>query len=404
MFDSHQFFKTRFSSHIKETSRYLRYIFNGHIAVAMFFFISALAYYYQQWLVQMPANFPTAIIMAVVFGGLASHSPVRTLLKDPDLVFLLPAEYKLRPYFRNTLIYSFVIQLYVILLAAAVFGPLYFASFPAQTGGTYLLIIVVLLIFKLWNLLANWWMLKTRDPRSRATEQFVRLLLNVVSFYFFINGEWLFAAATTVLLVGLILYDFSLSKRQAGIVWDLLVQKDQARMHTFYRIANMFTDVPHLRNQIKKRHWLVSLLTKGVSFKQDKTFDYLYRITMVRSGDYLGLYLRLLVIGGLAIYFVPNMWVKLAFSLLFIYLSGFQMMTLWQHHRTVVWLDLYPVHKKRRQQALTKWLLELMVVNTFLFGLLFLFMGNFLGLLIVWIGGSIFSYLFINGYVKNQLT
>ena len=43
MFNSHEFFRNRFSDHIKETSRYLRYMFNGHIAVAMIFLVSAVA-------------------------------------------------------------------------------------------------------------------------------------------------------------------------------------------------------------------------------------------------------------------------------------------------------------------------------------------------------------------------
>ena len=112
MFDSHEFYKKRFSSHLKETGRYLKYIFNGHMAFAILFFISASAYYYQQWLTELPANFPTALIIGITFGLIVSYSPVRTLLKEPDLVFLIVAETKMGAYFRNALIYSFVIQLY----------------------------------------------------------------------------------------------------------------------------------------------------------------------------------------------------------------------------------------------------------------------------------------------------
>lgn len=37
MFDSHALYKKRLSSHVKNLSRYLKYMFNGHIAFAMFF-------------------------------------------------------------------------------------------------------------------------------------------------------------------------------------------------------------------------------------------------------------------------------------------------------------------------------------------------------------------------------
>ncbi|MRH44136.1 ABC transporter permease [Aquibacillus halophilus] len=404
MFNAQQFFNERFSAHLKEISRYLRYIFTGHLVIAMLFIVSALAFYYQQWLAIIPENFPSVLIISLLFSIVASYSPVRTLLKEPDLVFLLPAEHKMGPYFRSSLIYSFVVQLYLVFLIAAVLGPLYFASFPVGTNSPYILVIVILLVLKVWNLFANWWILKIRDIRSRTIDHTIRFLLNFFTFFFFINGEVLFAGITTILLFGLFMYDFYLSKQNVGIVWDLLVEKDRMRMRTFYRIANMFTDVPHLKTQIKKRHWLVALIVRNVPYKQEKTFAYLYRITTIRSGEYLGIYSRLFIIGALSVYFIPNMGIQIAFSILFIYLSGFQMMTLWQHYRTIAWLDIYPVKKEWREQAFTSWLLALMLSQTLLFGLLFMFLGNISGLVIVWLGGTLFSYLFVHGYVKKRLT
>ncbi|CDQ21103.1 ABC transporter permease [Halobacillus karajensis] len=404
MINAKEFWTKRFSEHTKETSRYLKYIFNGHIAVAMLFFISALAYYYQQWLQDLPEDFPTAWIIAVAFGFMASYSPVRTLLKEPDLVFLLPAEYQLGDYFKRCLIYSYVVQLYVIFVLSAALGPLYFASYPELGTQYYLMMIGIVLIIKVWNMMSNWWMLKERNPRARLIDQLVKAVLNIAIFYFLSQGEWIFASIVTVLLVAVVLYTYSVSKQKAGLVWDLLVEKDQQRMRTFYRIANMFTDVPHLKNTVKKRHTLVRILVEGIPYRQDKTFSYLYKITFIRSSDYLGMYIRLIVIGGLAIWFVSNLWVKVIFAILFLYLSAFQMMTLWNHHRTIAWLDLYPVKKEWKQKAILQWLQQIILFQTFLFGLLFLFQWNLVGLVFVWMGGSLFSYLFIQTYVKKKLT
>lgn len=404
MINAKEFWTKRFSEHMKETSRYLKYIFNGHIAVAMLFFISALAYYYQQWLQELPEDFPTAWIIAIAFGFMASYSPVRTLLQEPDLVFLLPAEYQLGDYFTRCLYYSYVVQLYVIFLISAALGPLYFASYPELGTQYYLMMIGVVLIVKVWNMVSNWWMLKERNPRTRAIDQLVKALLNVAIFYFFAQGEWVYASIVTIMLVGVVLYTYTISKRKAGLAWDLLVSKDQQRMRTFYRIANMFTDVPHLKNTVKKRHAIVRALVNGIPYRQEKTYSYLYRITFIRSSDYLGMYLRLIAIGGLAIWFVPNVWVKVAFAILFLYLSAFQMMTLWNHHRTIAWLDLYPVKKEWKEEALLSWLKQIMLFQTFVFGLLFIFQWNLLGLVLVWVGGSIFSYVFIHSYVKQKLT
>src|SRR5699024_4592042 len=402
MFDAHDFFKNRLSAHMKEISRYLRYIFNGHMAFAIIFFIAALAYYYQAWLAQLPKTFPSAWVIGIAFGLVASYSPVTTLLKEPDLVFLIPVEHRMGPYFRNALIYSFVVQLYLVLVVVAALGPLYFHSFSERTGKMYLLTILVLLIFKGWSLLAHWWMLRIRDVGVRRIDIAVRLLLNVAVFYFVVDGEMLFAGIGTLLFVAKFLYDWGISRKQAGLAWDVLLEKDQHRMQAFYRLANMFTDVPHLKHRVRKRHWLVALL-KRVPFSQNATYDYLYRITLVRGGDYLGMYVRLIVIGGLAIYFIPNIWVKLIFGMLFVYMACFQLMTLYQHRRAIMWLDLYPVDKRIRQRALLALLRRLGLVHTAVFTVVFLASAPSYGALFMFAGGVLFTIAFIRGYVQRKI-
>ncbi|WP_407271632.1 ABC transporter permease [Radiobacillus sp. PE A8.2] len=404
MFNAGELFRNRLSSHFIELSRYLRYMFTGHFVIALLFIISAMSYFYQAWLEELPDAFPSAFVIAVVFGLTGSYSPIRTLLKEPDLVFLLPAEHKMGTYFRYALVYSFCTQLYIVLLVGAALAPLYFAAFPLQTTREYFMLLCILLIFKLWSLLANWWVSKLRQNTTRLMDQIIRLLLAITAFYFFLQTEMLLATIITITLFGLTIFDWYLASQKAGVAWDVLVENDRNSMRAFYRIANLFTDVPHLKNEVKKRHWLVRLFVSAVPFKQEYTFNYLYRITTARSGDYLGIYMRLLIIGGLCIYYVPNFWIKIIFSILFIYLSAFQLMTMWQHHRTIIWLDIYPTKIEWRKKALKTWLLRLMIVQVFLFGLLFLFLGNVLGLVIVWIGGTLFSLSFIQGYVARKMT
>lgn len=402
MFDADALFKQRFSEYVKETSRYLRYIFNGHIAVVLFFLISAFAVYYQRWLEELPADFPTAWIIGIIFGLLASYTPVRTLLQEPDLVFLMPAEHKLHPYFRKTLLFSFGQQMLPVLFIVAAFSPLYLQSFPGRGGKMYLLSFLVLLIFKGWNLVATWWMLKVRHQAIRRLDQFVRLLLNCTIFYFVISGELMYAGLTTILFVTLFFYDLYYSGKRTGVAWDILVEADLNQMQTFYRIANLFTDVPHMKNRIKKRHWLKFLIDR-VPLAKKHTYDYLYRIAFIRSGDYLGMYMRLLVIGGLLIYFIPNEWMKLIFAVLFLYLSSFQMITLYQHFRTNMWLDLYPVDIVVRRQSVMRLLTQLTAIQVVLFTLLFIIKGLFIwsiGMLTV---GLLFMVVFFTGYVKRKL-
>src|SRR5699024_12337594 len=75
-----------------------------------------------------------------------------TLLQEPDLVFLIPAEHKMNDYFKRAIVYSFVSQLLTLLFIVAALSPLYFHSFPERGGREFLLTLLIVLVFKAWNL------------------------------------------------------------------------------------------------------------------------------------------------------------------------------------------------------------------------------------------------------------
>ncbi|SIS47481.1 ABC-2 type transport system permease protein [Salimicrobium flavidum] len=391
------------SEHVKELNRYTRYIFNGHIAVVLFFLFSAGAYFYQQWLQTIPDDFPAAWVVAVAFGSIVTYSPVRTMIKEPDLVFLLPAEFELKDYFRRCLYYSYIIQLYIIFLAAAALGPLYFTVYPELGMNHYLRIIASMLVIKGVIMVSNWWMLQERQPGVRLMDQALKWVLAVTLFYFAAVGRPIFAILVFLLITGLAAYAWKLSKQKAGLAWDLLLEKDQARMKVFYRMANMFTDVPHLKSSVKRRALLVKLLTSRIPLSRKTTYTYLYRITFARSGDYSGMYARLVVIGAIAIWMVPNIWVSIIVGILFLYLSGFQMITLWHHHRTIAWLDIYPVSFDQRKEELLKFLKQLLLFQTIVYIIVFTVQALWMGALLTATGGFLFSWLFTETFVRKRL-
>ncbi|WLV25507.1 ABC transporter permease [Aciduricibacillus chroicocephali] len=401
-FNARELFAKRFSRHMRELSRYLRYIFNGHIAFAMLFFVSALAYYYKTWLDKLPADFPAAAVIGFVFAVVLVFSPVRTLLKEADLVFLLASEQKMKPYFNRALLYSFVSQLYLSIVAAAALGPLYFASRPDATGRTYLLIIIVLVIFKIWNLFAAWQLRQIRSQSYRRSETVIRAMLDFMVFWMLAKGEILFAGLATLLFGILIVSDIFFARKEAGLNWEYLVAKEQAGMQAFYRFANLFADVPHLKDRVKRRNWLVSLIGR-IPFQKENSFDYLYRRTIARSGDYFGMYVRLIVLGGLAIWFIPNFIMKLMFALLFLYMAIFQLVPLYKHHRTILWLDIYPLSEELRRKSVLQLLFRMAILQVVLFAAVFAVQTLWFGSVIVLVGGALFSYLFLFYYAAEKM-
>lgn len=397
--DSKALFKERLKTHIKELVRYSQYILNGHIAIAILFLIGAGAVFYQQLLTQLPETFPTDWIISIVFGLVALYNPIQNLLKEADLVYLFPAEKKLTSYFNYTLLYSFLTQLYLLAIVAAALAPLYQASSLNQS---YQVLVFLLLFFKVWHFLVTWWMLRIRDKTINRSEKIFRYGLQWVILFSFINGYLIIASLVTVGLFGYIFYLYHYSHRSA-LAWDQLIEKDQHRMQSFYRLASMFTDVPHFKARIKKRRLLVHWFTKQIPFKQKYTYHFLYRITFLRSADYFGLYLRLTVISSLLLAYFDQVLLIFSLMLLFLFVTGIQLIPLWYHYRTHVWEDLYPVQSSERKQAIYRLIEQLLGTQLIIFGIVILstadiwLMLSTLSLGIIFIGG------FSRIYVRRKL-
>src|SRR5699024_4178630 len=143
-------------------------------------------------------------------------------------------------------------------------------------------------------------------------------------------------------------------KKHAGLLWDELIENDRHRLAVFYRFASMFKDVPQLPKRIKKRRLLSKWVERITPLQHKATFDYLFRLTFIRTNDYIALFVRLVVIGAIILYFISNMWVELGLALLFLYMWSFQLIPLFSHHQTLIWMDLYPVEKADQQASFLK--------------------------------------------------
>lgn len=392
MMDSKKLFKERFSAHVKETIRYLQFILNGHLAIAILFLIGAGAVFYQQLLNQLPENFPTDWIVSGLFALVALYNPIQNLLKEADLVFLFPAEKKLIQYFNFTLLYSFITQLYLVAIVVATLAPLYQASRLAQS---YLVIIFMLVFFKGWHFLLNWWLLRVRDKAIHRIGKLTRLILQLFIFYSYMNGQVLLASILTVGLFALFAYFYYYSHRFA-LAWDQLVAKDQQRMQSFYRLASMFTDVPQFKLSIKKRRLLVAWMTKRISFKQENSYSFLYRITFVRSADYFGLYFRLTLIGSVLLAYFDHIIIILIVNVLFLFVTGIQLIPLWYHHRTQVLGSLYPIKVIDRERSLIKLIEQLLILQLLIFTIISLLTSD------LWQAGSVLlvGVVFVVGFAR----
>jgi ABC-2 type transport system permease protein len=401
MFDVMKLWSERSKKTGKELSRYLRYIFNGHLMIVMIFLIGSLTFYYQSWVKTLDEQFPAAIIMAVILSVFLTYSPVYTFLLEADRVFLLPIENKLTKYFWKSGIISFVLQGYILIMILAVLMPMYVQVF-GTTYKDFFLILTILLLLKIWNLATRWRIQYFVEKNVQMTDSIVRYCLNAVFLYL------LFEAANKILLIflglvmlGLFVFFYKNSKKK-GLKWEEIILMEQNRLTGFYRIANLFTDVPKLKDVVKRRRWLDWVTTRMV-YKQENSQQYLLMRTFLRSGDYLGLVIRLTVIGSLLIYFWDFVYGQFLFLILFMYLTGFQLLPLKSHHQNMLWIDLYPINQKQREQAFQKIVSFVLYLQSCLFGFVFLLKGDWLLSLLGFGIAILFTLLFVRFYSLKKV-
>lgn len=401
MFDERLLWKERFSRTSKELSRYLRYIFNGHLVIVFIFLLGTGAFYYQEWLKTIPETFPAAPIMAILMSLLLTYSPIHTFMSNADRIFLLPLETKLNGYFKKSILISFFVQVYLLLMGLAVLMPMY-AVVNEGNFKTFLPFLIWLLIAKGINLWTRWYVQYDLDVKGHRVDSSVRFFVNLVFlFLLFSNASIYFVATPVILLVGLLVYARHQSQNK-GLKWEFLIGQDERRMTAFYRLANLFTDVPKLKNKVKRRKGLDPILAR-IPFQQDQTYTYLLTRTFLRSGDYLGLLIRLTVIGAVAIYFLAYGIGQILLVVLFLYLTGFQLLPLWKHHQNHAMLQLFPITHKNKEESFLRILRNLLVFQAILLSIVILVKGDWLAALISLLAGMVFCGYFVYFYSKRKL-
>lgn len=388
-----ELWQKRLSAYSREAIRYWSIIFSSGFVLALYFILVVGGFYYRKWLGNLPADFPSALLIATIMMVLLTTGAVRTFVKEADLVFLLPYEGEMRSYFRRSFVYSLLIQTFLILVFIFLLAPLYFAQI--NDSASYLLLSLGLLVLaKSWNLFANFQEQRLQDRNERHLHIFLRLAVNALFCFFLFQEAWVFMLCIVVImLLMLFVYYRHFSKRHS-LKWERLMEIERKQLLFFYRIANAFTDVPALKGAIKRRGW-ADLLLGFIKYDTNHAFTYLFARSFFRYGDFLGIYLRLIVIGGLFIYLVPDIMVQIAVLLAFILMTGMQLSTLWFQYDAKIWLDLYPLDEGKKKANFSLLLFVLLIIQMVIYALVMIMSSHdwryFLVSLIL---GGLFTYLY----------
>ncbi|MEW9501662.1 ABC transporter permease [Jeotgalibacillus marinus] len=397
----HDVWVNRLQDYNRELQKYLRYILNGHLMFVLVFAIGGGGYAYSNWVNTLSTDFNAAVIMALVLGIIVTMSPIYTYLKEPDKVYLTPLEGQMKRYFQSAIVSSFFFQSYLVLVALAVSMPMYVKVQGVAFVDFFWLLAIVLLL-KIWNLMLRWTVLRHQEVLTHRVDMVCRLILNV-TFLWAIFAQiplWVIMAIGVILLG----YLLALKKTSASktIKWELLIDLEQARLHRFYRFANLFTDVPHLKGQAKRRRWLDPLLNRS-SFGAKHTYRYLFVRTFLRSDEYFGLWVRLTLIASIIIIGSGIVWVKVMVALLFLYLTGFQLMPMLRKHELKIWPDLYPLSTDYKYDSFKGVLSNVLIVQATVFILVSAWGLAWFDAAVVLFASVVFYGVFMYMFVPKQI-
>lgn len=388
------FYQERQKRHQTHMMRYLKYVFNDHFVLLAFFIIGGIGLYYSQWLKSIPSPFTWGYLLTILFlWGIVSLGHLATLLKPADLIFLLSKEKQMIPYIKQAIKHSRLVAYGIQIVGTAFIMPLWVVS-SKQAFQMYFILVIGMILLKEVLLWCEALSLYRDINRYIAIAIRSLVMVNiVVMVYLPIIGLIL----ALLLMVGTVIYG-SKQFQEHILDWDLAIHKEEQRLLRIYKFINLFTDVPEVASTVKRRVYLDWML-KWIKLQQEKTYDYLLWRHFLRSNEYSGLTLRLLLIGLVLVLINHSGYLNLALLAGILYLWLFQMIPLVHSYSYMVLLRLYPLSDKIKVKGMQRLLIIVGVAFILILALALLLSGILMtqwlltiGVLIIELLGLVYLY------------
>ena len=337
-----EIFKKRRKLWYQQNIKYLRYVFNDHFVLFLMILLGALVVQYVNFLQVHHLNLWGKIIL-VVFVSLLSQvlGRLATFIEAPDKVFLLTKELEVRAYLIKCLIRSLIL--------------------PAIVSGLLVLIAAPLLKF---------------NP------------IFLILWFLVLVG----------IKAGLLAYQIWRFQNSGLLDWSGLIDLEEARKTGTLRLFSLFTNVKGLKSHSHRRKYLDFLLTKT-----KRTYEYLFTRSFLRSGDYLCLTIRLLILSILSMIFVKNGIVAIVMVVVFNYLLIFQLLSLQTTFDYQLLTRIYPLKKAAKTAGLRMIIFRVMMFVTIVeLVLSLIFVRPFFLTLVILLVNFLLTKFYVRFRLKNK--
>lgn len=299
-------FKKRRSIYYTQNLKYLRYVFNDHFVLFILLAIGVLAVQYARFLQQDQLNTTEKIVVLIVVSTVSLLiGKLATFIEEADAVFLLAKEEEIKKELQLAIRRSLILPVVVSVTLVVI-------SIPALQFPIYIDLIWLMLL----------------------------IVIKGILFTFKVNR-------------------FS---PKGNLEWSALTKYEDNRQARLLKIYAMFTNVKGLTTGAKRRKYLDFLLPRHAS----GVYSYLYSRTYLRTGDYFGLTLRLLLIALIGIIFIPSFVTILIFITVINYLLLFQFLALREAYIYQPLLKVYPTVSSLAYRALKRLVLNIIGAVVFI--------------------------------------
>ena len=355
----------RLSQYQQKLLKYLRYVFNDHFVIALFFVFGAVCYGYFNFIDHYvhPLTLLDRFVAIIALMVILQIGKFATLLQKPDIVFLLPNDYRINDYLIKARHHSMTMTALIQIGCGLITVPfLVWVLHFKWLDWAVLLISQVLfkwmqLLFEETGLFDQKW----NSSQMQILKQGLPLIGIAAGI---VLSPWL-SLGIAVIGWGSM---FQLRKKASYHVfkWKDAIAAEDKRVMRIYKFFSLFTDVPEVHQKIKRRRYLDWLLPR-IQQDSHQTYKYLYWRGFWRNSEYSGLFMRLTIIGILLMLFINLKWVSLLIGLLFIYLTSFQLIPLANQFYDIVFTHLYPVKLSQQLASFRKILGALTAVQAVIF-------------------------------------
>lgn len=289
-----EIFRERRQAFLAACIKYSRYVFNDHFVLVLLVFLGFLSLQYRQLLEnfpQQPWHVYLLVLVLTLLLFVAGHTA--TYLLEADQHFLLTKEKQVGALVQQAALRQMVLWGLIQVLGQLLFLPLYLK-----------------LGFPIW-------------------------------------GFFLFVLALTVGKHLLIQARLTAFFKENIFQWHLAIDKERKRQQTILQFFALFTKVKGITNSVKRRAYLDPLL-KLVVRKHNKTWNFLYLRAFLRSGDFLGLTVRLFALSALVLVSIEVAWLAVGLVVLLNYLLLFQLLALYRVYDYQYLSRLYPIGQEKK--------------------------------------------------------